>query len=224
MHCKSLGIDKPMLGSVLWLLIHFVMPDEPENNLKIVWQDIVREYDELGTVNRYGFMRQTMFTTKSQPKLRGKAGEVKDLGPVILRIWRKYHNPNLLTHLKILMILEGSAHMDEILEAHPSDFALPPEQADDLIATAFIYLRTWYEVFLHFKALELPLFGLTGKGHILLHACLLSRSGVRHHKNMTRVHFICVFSFSVAFRFFGQYKKKLEQRQTTTKDNTLVIL
>ena len=66
--------------------------------------------------------------------------------------------------------------MDEILADHPNDFALPEEAADDLIATAFIYLSTWYEVFEHFKGGDMPLFGLTGKGHILLHSCLLSRS------------------------------------------------
>jgi hypothetical protein len=113
--------------------------------------------------------------------------------------------------VKILVVLEGSAHMDEILDDHPSDFALPPEAADDLIATAFIYLSTWYEVFLHFKALDiaLPLFGLTGKGHILMHACLLSRYGFSHHTNMTRATFTCLFfSFSVAFRLLGNLKKQ----------------
>ena len=71
----------------------------------------------------------------------------------------------------------GSAHCDDILADHPSDFCLPDDVADDLIATAFIYLSTWYEVFLHFKSEAVPLFGLTGKAHLLLHACLLSRSG-----------------------------------------------
>lgn len=181
MHCKSLGIDKPLLGSVLWLLVHHVMPGEVEENLQNVWQDIQVIYDKLDSESRYGFMRQTMFTTKSQPKLKGKAAEVKDMGPVMVLIWKKYHNPNLLIHLKILVVLEGSAHCDEILENHPSHFALPTAEADDLIATAFIYLSTWYEVFNHFKDLDLPLFGLTGKAHIMLHACLLSRSGVSHH-------------------------------------------
>ena len=31
MHCKSLGIDKTLLGSVLWLLVHFVMSGEVED-------------------------------------------------------------------------------------------------------------------------------------------------------------------------------------------------
>jgi len=83
----------------------------------------------------------------------------------------------------------GSAHCDEILADHPSDFALPDAAADDLIATAFIYLATWYEFFEHFKGEDVPLFGLTGKGHILLHACLLSRSGQCHTRKYDKGRF-----------------------------------
>ena len=87
--------------------------------------------------------------------------------------------PCSFDHLNFIMLLlhSGSAHCDQILEEHPTDFALPDEVADDLIATCFIYLTTWMEVFEHFKGGDQPLFGLTGKGHIMLHSALLSRSG-----------------------------------------------
>ena len=48
-----------------------------------------------------------MFTTKSQPKLKGKAAEVKDLGPVMVPVWKKFYNPSLAMHQKILIVLEG---------------------------------------------------------------------------------------------------------------------
>jgi len=67
--------------------------------------------------------------------------------------------------------------LDEILEEHKSEYALPAAAADDLINTAFVYLGMWYDVFLHYRTGDVPLFGLTGKGHILMHSCLLSRSG-----------------------------------------------
>ena len=50
MHCKALGIDKVLCGSVLWMLAHHLMPlDSPEDNLNLLWQDpmvcvCVREY------------------------------------------------------------------------------------------------------------------------------------------------------------------------------------
>ncbi len=109
MHCKSLGIDKPLLGSTLYVLVHYVLLGSVEQNVAQVWGDIERCYKELDTENRYGHMRQTMFHTRSQPKLKGKAGEVKDLGPVMVKIWEKYMNPNLLIHQKILVVLKGSS-------------------------------------------------------------------------------------------------------------------
>ena len=108
MHCKSLGIDKPLLGSTLYVLVHYVLPGSVEENLAVVWRDIEADYAELRTESRYGRMRQTMFTTKSQPKLTGNAGEVKDLGPVMVKVWEKHMNPNLLIHQKILVVLKGS--------------------------------------------------------------------------------------------------------------------
>jgi hypothetical protein len=37
MHCKYLGMDQYMFGSVMYVLCYFVMPDEPLNNLKACW-------------------------------------------------------------------------------------------------------------------------------------------------------------------------------------------
>jgi hypothetical protein len=107
MHCKSLGIDKPLLGSTLYVLVHYVLLGTVEENLTEVWKGIERCYAELNTENRYGHMRQTMFHTKSQPQLKGKAGEVRDLGPVMVKIWEKHMNPNVLIHKKILVVLQG---------------------------------------------------------------------------------------------------------------------
>lgn len=109
MHCKALGIDKLLLGSTLYVLVHYVLPGTVEQNVTAVWKDIEKCYAKLATENRYGQMRQTMFHTKSQPKLQGKAGEVKDLGPVMVMVWEKHMNHNLLIHQKILLVLKGAA-------------------------------------------------------------------------------------------------------------------
>ncbi len=154
-----------------------LLTDTPQENLQQIWGDINRLYGEMGTENKYWIIRMSMFTTGSQPKMKGKAAEIKDLLPVLVRVWRKYYNAELEIHSKILVILEGSAHMDQILTDHPSDYALPSDVADDLFGTCCITLSTWYDVFLHFKneEMEPPLFGLTGKAHLLMHCCVLSR-------------------------------------------------
>lgn len=88
----------------------------------------------------------------------------------------------------IVTTYSGSAHCDKLLADHPDEFALPDEVADDLIATAFVYLGAWHEVFEHYKTGDHPLFGLTGKAHIMLHACILSRSGHCHTRKYDKGH------------------------------------
>jgi len=77
------------VGSVLYVLVHDVLKGSVEENLEEVWEDIEEIYDELHTESRYGRMRQTMFHGKSQPKLQGKDVEVRDLGPVMVKVWER---------------------------------------------------------------------------------------------------------------------------------------
>ncbi len=166
-----------LIGSVLWLLVHHILPADPETNLAQIWKDVQVLYEELRVENRYGQMRMTMFTSSSQPKMKGKAAEIKDLGPVVVRLWLKYYNKRVEVHRQILAVLEASAHLDEILTDHPTDFVLPDAAAEDLISTGFIMCSIQYAVFQHFKALDMPLFGLTAKAYLLLRCCLLSKLG-----------------------------------------------
>ena len=68
MHCKSLGIDKPLLGSTLYVLVHFILPGDVSQNLAMVWRDIENFYAELGSENRYGHMRQAMWQEEALVK------------------------------------------------------------------------------------------------------------------------------------------------------------
>ena len=97
------------MGSVFYLLVHFVLQGEPEENLTLMWAVIQEGYELLGSENRFSEMRMTMFLNKSQPKLRGKAAEVKDMGPVALLVCKRFLNPNLVLHQKIVAVLEGIA-------------------------------------------------------------------------------------------------------------------
>ena len=150
MHCKSLGIDKILLGSTLWVLVHHVLPGDVENNLAQVWRDIEETYKVLNSENRYGHMRQTMFTTRSQPKLKGKAGEVKDLGPVMVQLWQKHMNPAFEIHRKILIVLKGCTHTHTHLELdcppciylhifRISGWSMPPNSPHPICATQIRY-------------------------------------------------------------------------------------
>jgi hypothetical protein len=52
-------------GSTCNLLVHEIMPDSPEENLKNMWKEAVAEYDKQGVPlrKRFGGLRMTMFST-----------------------------------------------------------------------------------------------------------------------------------------------------------------
>jgi len=58
-----------MYGSSMHLLVHHVMPDTPEKNLKIVWAEAGVIYDELGIhrTNRFTQIHASMFKAMHFP-------------------------------------------------------------------------------------------------------------------------------------------------------------
>ena len=191
MHVKHLGIDKVLLGSVLWMLVNVVLPgDDAFQKLAIVWNDILRIYAEDGTTTRYGSIKMTMFTTNTTPKLKGKAAEIRCLGPVLVKVFESYMNHHLAIHKKILLLLKMSSHLDEIIDSNSGQFALDDDSANDLVATGMGYLSLFYEVFIYFQDGDVALFSLTAKAHYLMHICLLSRSQY-FTVSMGSVHLLC---------------------------------
>ena len=124
MHAKHLGTDKVLLASVLYLLVYNVLGGTAGENLKTVWLDILDWYQRLGVDNKFAQLKPTMFSTKSSPTLKGKAGEVKDLVQVLHKVWLKYFNPALEIHRKIEIVLRTSAHMDKVLKESCGEFVL----------------------------------------------------------------------------------------------------
>ena len=103
MHCKYLGSDQYMFGSVMWLLCFVVMPETPLQNLLACWIFISRFYKEQETEHRLKFLNKlSMFVRKSGfPKLRGKAAEIKGFGPALLALWESQMKQSLDVHNKI---------------------------------------------------------------------------------------------------------------------------
>eukprot|EP00972_Heterocapsa_arctica_P103454 15245690-Heterocapsa_arctica.AAC.1 len=61
-------------------------------------------------------MKLSMPFTKKGVVLKGKAQEVKDLGPVLLVIWEKHMNPKLRIHRLIRILLELSVRLETIID------------------------------------------------------------------------------------------------------------
>ena len=145
----------------------------------------------------------TMFTSLSQPKMKGKAAELRDLGEVVVELWRKHANLELEVNREILAVLQGSAHMDRILSEN-HEFVLPAEAAADLVATCHVTLSLWYEVFLQFKNSDMPvpLFGLTAKAHFILHACVMSMSSTASNLSGNGPLFLYMSRIDIPVLFF----------------------
>ena len=139
MHAKHLGIDKVLLGSVLYVLIHFVLlVGDAEAKVRKIWTEITDIYAADNVPSRLGNLRLTMFSVRT-PKLKGKANEVKCLVPVLHKIWKRHMNNSLALHKKIELMLRLSHHMDLILDKYPTDFVLPTAASEDLIASSHIF-------------------------------------------------------------------------------------
>ena len=114
-----------------------------EENLKTVWLDILDWYQRLGVDNKFAQLKPTMFSTKPSPKLKGKAGEVKDLVQVLHKVWLIYFNPLLVIHRQIEIVLRTSAHMDKVLQESCGEFVLSPSEHNDLVATGLMHLSVF---------------------------------------------------------------------------------
>ncbi len=81
-----------MYGGVVRLLVCYLMPDDEEANLARVWELIQAAYDDFRVPRklRYSNIKLTMFraTKGGSAKLKGKAAEIKDFGPVMVELWK----------------------------------------------------------------------------------------------------------------------------------------
>ena len=61
---------------------------EPAQNLAKIQKDIFEIYKRDKVKTRFSHIKVSMFSNKAKAKLRGKAAEIKCLGPVLLEIWK----------------------------------------------------------------------------------------------------------------------------------------
>ena len=176
MHCKYLGHDQLCYGSVLSLLTKHILPGDPSENIRQIWNDICYFYKEQSVPCRFRYLnRVSMFERKSPqyPKLRGKAAEIKYLCGPLLSVWQKYMNRRLKVHREIELYLTMNRDLEEILIVNRQDLALPEEDAKKFqhLCTGMLLLLS--NIAEHFIADKL--FNLTQKSHFMQHISLLAR-------------------------------------------------
>ena len=175
MHTKHLGTDKTTYASALHILVYEIMPGSPEDNLDEIWSRCLTYYREHKIVDRYRNMKLGLFCKPSTPysgfpKLRGKAVEVRNLGPPLSKIWGELMNPALPLHLQVAFLLKSSVKLEKMLRDNKALFRYPAALSAEFLAEANKYLQLSSSVARSYNEAGRRLFDITTKHHILWHA------------------------------------------------------
>ncbi|CAE7398625.1 unnamed protein product [Symbiodinium sp. CCMP2592] len=125
--------------------------------------------------NRFRSMsRLSMFVRKTGgPKLRGKAGELRYFGEVLLALWTTYCSNELELHKKITLLLKSNVFMERKLTETKGQTSMEDEDADEFNQACSDMLVLQSDLARQFAEQGKLYFTLTSKAHQLQHACLL---------------------------------------------------
>lgn len=178
MHCKLLGTDMYLFGSVFYILCFNILEAAPLENLKMCWQFIKQFFKDNGTQDAFKYInRLTLFVRKSGGhKLRGKAGEIRSLGPALLALWEAKMDFAVLRHRQIRLLLHMSCRLESLIDDNKGRFVFNEADANRFRELAFNMAQLNVQVSQEFaEAGEHKLFVVTSKMHFLLHAAMMAR-------------------------------------------------
>ena len=184
MHCKFLGVDMYFLGSVLTILTFMCcIPncDSFESRLQTVWRYCLEWHNSVGTeiTCRYTRLSINMFTKidswrRNFPRLKGRAGQVKNLVPALHYAFTKISDLADPKHKAIELALRMSHKMDSVLDRHPAEVVLPTAAAAELRGAAFVFLNQLNYLAQAYNDAGDLVFDVTIKSHMLAHIALRS--------------------------------------------------
>ena len=105
--------------------------------------------------------------------MRGRATEIKWIGPALLVVWEKFMAPSNFQHVQILGALKRQVEIDNLVDTREMDeYVLRPDVATRLVDCTFEYLALFSAIGRHYAERGWNLFDLTIKGHVLAHLAL----------------------------------------------------
>ncbi|CAE7805372.1 unnamed protein product [Symbiodinium sp. CCMP2592] len=111
-----------------------------------------------------------MFVRKTGgPKLRGKAGELRYFGEVLLALWTTYCSNELELHKKITLLLKSNVFMERKLTETKGQTSMEDEDADEFNQACSDMLVLQSDLARHFAEHGKLYFTLTSKAHQLQH-------------------------------------------------------
>ena len=177
LHIKYLGMDQFLYASVIFMLVFYVLPGTPEQNMASFWQALQKEYSSLDTPCRYRYLNKLSMIVRKQgsPKLRGKGAEIRHLHLPLLNIWAANMNTALEMHRKVHLLLKLNARAEQLLTQHRELFALPAEDAATFQTCIDGLLMLQHNLREHFSEEPEHLFNITEKSHFVQHCSILAR-------------------------------------------------
>ena len=182
MHCKHLGADQYTFGSVLYLLVYFIMGGTQQDNLDKIWKHIQGYYSSHKHLTRYTAMKLTMFKKPKDegPKLRGKAAQVKSFCEPCLSAWLKFSGATNASGgtadamlCNITTLLRANCKIEQLMSNNKFKYAFSKDDATTLKQAMFSMLQLQTTVAHHYATVEkIKVFTVTTKSHFLAHLAL----------------------------------------------------
>ena len=173
LHVLHLGVSMYAIGSVLHILVHEVMDDTAEVNMKAVWGDVCVYYSDHNPDCQYSNLSLSSFSDRSKPfddfpMLKGKGAEVKDLLPAVCDCWSRRgarHGQFSLINETMTALLE----VQDILRDHAKDLIIPEDKVVRLQTVLDTFLLGYQRLAYEAEVSGAFLWSMPSKFHWLYH-------------------------------------------------------
>ena len=181
MHCMHLGWLQHFYGSVLSILVHFILPQEPLQNLETLglWIKTHQRNHRAKHPYRMKLDKLTMIQPKKgYPKLRGRASDIAGLAHCLLDLWMNFMDHTNQQHQQIKLFLKLNLELKNALETFGPSFghmAIPAEQFEKVFNAGLTMAQLHSQLSSFFEEDGKQLFNMTTKTHFALHSLQFSR-------------------------------------------------
>lgn len=180
MHCMYLGWLQHVYGSILHLLVFFILPNSPLDNLLAIG-DFIKQFQRSNNVkNRYR-MRLDKLTMvqpkKGYPKLRGRAADISGLYSTMVERWNTHMDTADERHRQIRLFLKLNSKLVDILDSFSPRYgymAIPASQHEELLNAGLNMAQIHSQLHAYYESQDVKIFNQTSKAHFSLHSLQLS--------------------------------------------------
>ena len=181
MHCHHLGWLQYLFGSIIHLLVFYILPNAHLDNLAQIGHFIKGYQKTHNTKHPYRMRldKLTMFQPKNGfPKLRGRTADIAGLHAAMLQLWRLHMDMADVQHRQIRLVLQLNHEIQDLLETYSPTFgymAMPVGPSNEVFQKGLQMASLHNQLLEHYQNEETQVFNMTSKTHFALHALQFSK-------------------------------------------------